>query len=216
MRKFDLIVFDWDGTLMDSAGTIARCVQNAFADLALPVPSDAQARYIIGLGMEDAMRYLCPDLPLSDYQRVAERYRHHFLRCEHEPVLFEEVALLLELLKNEGYLLAIATGKSRVALDRVLAQTDLTHWFDVSRCADECFSKPHPAMLYEIMESLYISPEKTLMVGDTTHDLQMAINANCSAIAVECGAHEREALEKLSPLTCLTEIKILRQWLTGS
>lgn len=213
MRKFDLIVFDWDGTLMDSAGTIARCVQSSFSDLGLPIPDDTQARYIIGLGLEDAMRHLSPDLPIVVYQRVAERYRHHFLMCEHEPILFEEVAALLESLKNDGYMLAVATGKSRAALDRVLHQTELAKWFEISRCADECFSKPHPAMLHEIMESLSTSPDRTLMVGDTTHDLQMAINANCSAVAVECGAHCKLELQKLNPLACLPEIKSLRQWL---
>ena len=216
MYKFDLIVFDWDGTLINSAALIAGSVQLACSDLGLPVPSDARARHIIGLGLTDAMRYLLPDLPIADYPRLAERYRHHFLAREHEIPLFDGADDLLAQLSNAGYLLAVATGKTRLGLDRALDQTGTGRWFAASRCADECFSKPHPAMLDELMELLGATPERTLMVGDTTHDLQMAANARCPAIAVAGGAHPREELVALSPLACLDTVKELGAWLTSS
>ena len=201
---------------MDSAALIAGSVQLACSDLGLPVPSDARARHIIGLGLTDAMRYLLPDLPIADYPRLAERYRHHFLAREHEIPLFDGADDLLAQLSNAGYLLAVATGKTRLGLDRALDQTGTGRWFAASRCADECFSKPHPAMLNELMELLGATPERTLMVGDTTHDLQMAANARCPAIAVAGGAHPREELVALSPLACLDTVKELSTWLTTS
>lgn len=213
MYKYELIVFDWDGTLMDSAGLIAGCVQQACRDLDLPVPSDARARHVIGLGLQDAMRYLLPDLPAVEYPRLAERYRHHFLVTEHEIPLFDGVNHLLEQLSGTGYLLAVATGKTRVGLNRALQKTGIGHWFAASRCADECSSKPHPAMLEELMTLLGSKPERTLMVGDTTHDLQMAANARCAAVAVAGGAHPRDELLALNPLVCLESIKEFGPWL---
>lgn len=216
MQRYDLIVFDWDGTLMDSAGMIARCIQDSCRDLGLPVPAERDARFIIGLGLQDAMRHLLPELPTADYPRLAERYRHHFLGREDEAPLFDGVPAMLEQLSGDGYLLAVATGKSRRGLARALEQTGTAHWFQASRCADETFSKPHPAMLLELMDHFGMREDRTLMVGDTTHDLQMAQNAGCAAVAVAAGAHDRAALEALNPLVCLPSTTELRRWLATS
>jgi phosphoglycolate phosphatase len=216
MQRYDLIVFDWDGTLMDSAAMIARCIQDSCRDLGLPVPAERDARFIIGLGLQDAMRHLLPELPTADYPRLAERYRHHFLGREDEAPLFKGVPAMLEQLSGDGYLLAVATGKSRRGLARALDQTGTAHWFQASRCADETFSKPHPAMLLELMDHFGMRVDRTLMVGDTTHDLQMAQNAGCAAVAVAGGAHDRAALEALKPLVCLPSTTELRRWLATS
>jgi phosphoglycolate phosphatase len=215
MQLIDLIVFDWDGTLMDSAALIADSIQRACVDLGLPAPGEADARHVIGLGLPDAMRYLLPNLPATEYPRVAERYRHHYLTREQDIPLFAGANDLLEHLSAAGYLLAVATGKSRVGLDRALGKTATARWFAASRCADECFSKPHPAMLIELMELLGAAPEHTLMVGDTTHDLQMAANAGCGAVAVAGGAHPRDQLLAMQPLACLDSVRDLRPWLLG-
>jgi phosphoglycolate phosphatase len=214
LENIDLIVFDSDGTLVDSAAAIARCVQEACRDIGLPVPTLERAQYIIGLGLHDALRYLLPDLPSAQYPSLTERYRHHFLAAEQDIPLFDGVDALLGQLSEIGYLLAVATGKTRAGLDRGLESTGIGRWFAASRCADECFSKPHPAMLDELMELLGTTADRTLMVGDTTHDLQMAANAGCRAVAVAGGAHAREELLALQPLACLDCITDLGPWLT--
>lgn len=213
MQRFDLIVFDWDGTLIDSTAMIARCIQASCKDLGLSVPEEKRAKYIIGLGLHDALRYVAPDLAATDYPKLADRYRHHFFSNEEEALLFDGVSALLTQLVDEGYLLAVATGKSRKGLDRALEKTGLVQRFHASRCADETHSKPHPAMLLELMDRLGTEPGRTLMVGDTTHDLQMAANAGCPAIAVAAGAHDREQLEALDPLVCLPSVSHLAPWL---
>jgi phosphoglycolate phosphatase len=213
MQRFDLIVFDWDGTLIDSTGMIARCIQASCKDLGLSVPEERDAKYIIGLGLQDALRYVAPDLAATEYPKLAERYRHHFFSTEEEALLFDGVSALLAQLADEGYLLAVATGKGRKGLDRALEQTGLAQCFHASRCADETHSKPHPAMLLELMDRLGTTPGRTLMVGDTTHDLQMAANAGCPAIAVAAGAHDRAQLEVLRPLVCLPSVSHLAPWL---
>ncbi len=147
MKDIDLIVFDWDGTLIDSTGIIADCIQAACRDLDLPVPPRGAAQFIIGLGMHDALRLLLPDLPPAEYPRVALRYRDHFFRREADIALFAGVEALLAELGRQGYALAIATGKTRVGLDRALRGTGAGRWFGATRCADECFSKPHPSLL---------------------------------------------------------------------
>ncbi len=215
MHNIELIVFDWDGTLMDSATLIVDSVQRACVDLGLPAPREADARFIQGLGLHDAMRFLLPDLPETEYPRLGERYRHHYLPREQGIPLFSGANDLLEHLSASGYFLAVATGKTRAALDRALDRTDTGHWFDASRCADECFSKPHPAMLIELMDLFNTPPERTLMVGDTTHDLQMAVNAGCGAVAVAGGAHPRDQLLAMKPLACLESVRDLGPWLKG-
>jgi len=211
--RYRLIVFDWDGTLMDSAAMIVSCVQAASRDIGLPVPSDGRARHIIGLGLGDAMAYLFPQLDPAQYREVADRYRHHFFVRGGETPLFEGTPELLEELFDAGFLLAVATGKGRRGLDRELNSTGLKRFFHATRCADESFSKPHPAMLLEIIEELGVSAERTLMVGDTTHDLEMAQSAGVSRLAVGYGAHPRDHLIGRMPLACVDDVASLRTWI---
>lgn len=210
---FGLLVFDWDGTVVDSAAHIVGSLQAACRDIGLPCPEERRARYIIGLGLQDAMNYLLPDLPASDYPRLVERYRYHFIAGDQAVEPFAGMVEVLAELHSRGFLLAVATGKSRRGLDRAFSDTGLGRYFHLSRCADEGFSKPHPDMLLTLMESLDVSHERTLMIGDTTHDLQMALNAGVSAVAVAYGAHEKEALYALEPLACVHSCAELSTWL---
>jgi phosphoglycolate phosphatase len=211
--QFDLIVFDWDGTLMDSTVHITRSIQAACRDLHLPVPDDRAASYVIGLGLRDALQIAAPTLPASDYPRLSERYRYHYLARDQDTALFDGVRPMLDELRDAGYLLAVATGKSRVGLNRALDATRLMSLFDATRCADETFSKPHPAMLHELTRELGQDAARTLMVGDTTHDLQMAASAGVAGVAVAYGAHPPASLLKLEPLFCATSVADLRAWL---
>jgi len=204
-RRYDLIVFDWDGTLMDSAAAIVLAIKAACRDMGVPEPDDAQARHVIGMGLGDALRHAVPDLPEEAYPRMAERYRFHYLSRDQELHLFPGVEDMLRALAGEGRLLAVATGKSRLGLQRALAHSGLGPLFDSTRCADESFSKPHPAMLEELMEELGTPRERTLMVGDTTHDLQMARNAGVDALAVSFGAHPHALLAAESPVAILEQ-----------
>ncbi|MDR3053903.1 MAG: HAD-IA family hydrolase [Zoogloeaceae bacterium] len=212
MPKFDLIVFDWDGTLMDSAATIVHAIQSASRDLGQPVPDDATARHVIGLGLEDALRHVAPNLPATQYPEMAERYRHHYFSRSHELFLFEGVRELLIELAEQGVTLAVATGKSQQGLDRALDHFGLRPSFQALRCADQCPSKPHPQMLFELMEELGRQPEHTLMIGDTTHDLQMAQNAGTASVGVSYGAHPAASLRALAPLVCVDSVAALRQF----
>lgn len=213
-QRYELIVFDWDGTLMDSAGMIVHCVQLAARDLGLDPPSEERARHIIGLGLGDALRQALPDLPEDHYPELVERYRHHYLSRDHELVLFEGAVALVEQLAHHGYRLGVATGKSRRGLDRALQHSGLGDYFHATRCADECHSKPHPQMIEELMEEFAATPAQTLMIGDTTHDLLMAQNAGVDAVAVSYGAHPRSALEAAGPLYCASSVGDLAHWLT--
>jgi len=212
-KQFELLVFDWDGTLMDSAGAIVASIQASCRDLGLPVPERERAAHVIGLGLKDALAYAVPELAASEYGRLAERYRHHYLARDPDIELFPGVREMLALLKDRGHVLAVATGKTRIGLDRVLEATQLKPYFDSSRCADETHSKPHPAMLQELMHELLIEPEATLMIGDTAHDLQMAVNAGVPALAVSYGAHPRGSLTVFNPLACLDTPQELAPWL---
>lgn len=211
--NYDLLVFDWDGTLVDSTGHIATSLQASFADLGLPVPTDHDARHVIGLGLRDALTYLSPGLPESRYVEVTARYSHHFLTGDAGIACFPDVQESLARLNGDGYLLAVATGKSRRGLDRSMQSMALAPHFHASRCADEGFPKPHPDMLEALMSMLGTTPERTLMIGDTTHDLQMAANARVGAIAVSYGAHEIADLQRLRPLACVASFRELMQWL---
>ena len=212
-KRFELLVFDWDGTLLDSAGAIVSAIQAACRDLDLPEPPDERARHVIGLGLGDALRHAVPELPEARYPQMVERYRHHYLSHDHELQLFVGAAELIEDLARTGFLLAVATGKSRLGLDRALEASGLGAFFQSSRCADECFSKPHPQMLEELMDEFAVPRERTLMIGDTTHDLQMARNAGVAALAVAYGAHPAAALDALAPLARLHRVEELAQWL---
>lgn len=212
-RKYDLIVFDWDGTLMDSTALIVDSIQAACADLGVAVPSREKAAHVIGLSLLGAVREVAPDLDDDAIQALALRYRHHYLARDHETVLFEGARELLAHLREAGYTLAIATGKARAGLDRVLASCDLAPLFHATRCADESFSKPHPGMLLELMDRLVTEPDRTLMVGDTTHDLLMARNAGVAAVAVTCGAHPEAVLRAEAPAAVLPTVAGLGAWL---
>jgi phosphoglycolate phosphatase len=213
-KQFDLLVFDWDGTLMDSAATIVASIQAASRDIGVDEPSDEAARHIIGLGLNEAIAALFPDLAQADYTRLADRYRHHFMAQDTEIPLFAGAGETIRELHEAGFLLAVATGKGRRGLDRVLDHTGLRPWFHATRCADESFSKPHPQMLLELMERLGATPDKTLMIGDTSHDLQMAANAGVPSLGVSYGAHPREGLLEFSPLACAETFDELRHWLS--
>jgi len=212
-KRFDLLVFDWDGTLMDSAAAIVTAIQSACVDLGIEVPPDERARHVIGLGLADALRHAVPDLPEAHYPQMVERYRHHYLSRDHELTLFDGADAMIAELAEAGFMLAVATGKSRLGLDRALKVSGLGPYFHDSRCADECHSKPHPQMLEELMAAFGVVPERTLMIGDTTHDLQMAINAGVPSLAVAYGAHPVEVLDAMAPLARLHSIGELRAWL---
>jgi phosphoglycolate phosphatase len=213
-KNFDLIVFDWDGTLMDSTATIVKCIQSAAKDIGLPVPSEQAAAHVIGLGLGEAMQAVMPDIDPALYPRMVERYRYHYLTKDHELVLFRGVREMLGELAQEGYFLAVATGKSRVGLNRALDAAGLLSMFDATRCADETFSKPHPAMLQELTRELGQDLRRTVMIGDTTHDLLMASNAGASGVAVEYGAHPVHQLQACKPVFSAKSVPELHQWLT--
>ncbi|MBU1214181.1 MAG: HAD-IA family hydrolase [Gammaproteobacteria bacterium] len=212
-KCYELIVFDWDGTVMDSTAVIATSIQSACRDLALPVPSDEDARHVIGMGLAEALRHAVPAAPEDMYEPLADRYRHYFLAQDQTIPLFSGARETIAELHEAGHLLAVATGKSRKGLDRVLESSGLRSYFHASRTADETFSKPHPAMLQELMDELGMQPEQVLMVGDTTHDLQMAINAGVDAVGVTHGAHPEDQLRELQPLALLDDFNELRAWL---
>ena len=212
-KRFELLVFDWDGTLMDSTAVIVASLQASCRDLGLPVPSDERAHHIIGLGLHDAMAHVLPDVDPAQYPRVVEHYSRHFRQRDPGTPIFPGVEELLRELNVNGYLLAVATGKSRRGLDRALERTGLKDVFHATRCGEESGSKPHPGMLNELIDALGSSRSMTLMIGDTTHDLQMAINAGVASVAAAYGAHPRVQLAALNPLACVDQPQALWQWL---
>lgn len=213
LLRFDLIVFDWDGTLADSTPTIARCIQRAATDLGLPVPDDERASHVIGLGLADALAHAVPSLPPERAMEFAAAYRTHYLAAEEHIVLFSGVQQLLQALGGAGKPLAIATGKTAAGLQRALGATGLAMHFRATRCADQTRPKPHPAMLLELADELAIDPQRMLMIGDTTHDLQMAAAARAQAVAMTYGAHPRSALAPHAPLAMFGAIAELERWL---
>jgi phosphoglycolate phosphatase len=215
-RRFDLIAFDWDGTLYDSTALIVRCIQLACRDLNLTVPSDADAAYVIGLGLHDALRHAVPGLAPERYPELGLRYREHYWAHKDDLVLFPGTLPMLQALKARQHLLAVATGKNRRGLDDALAQAELHGVFDATRTADETAGKPHPLMLQQLMAELGVSPERTLMIGDTTHDLQMARNAGTPSVAVSFGAHEPEAFAEFGPLAVVHSTDELQRWLADN
>jgi len=198
---------------MDSTSTIVKCIQASARDLGLPVPRDDVASHVIGLGMSEAMQAAMPDVDPKYYPRMVERYRYHFLSKDHELSLFPGVQQMLQELSQQAYFLAVATGKSRVGLNRALNTFKLLSLFDATRCADETFSKPHPAMLQELTRELGQDMKRTVMIGDTTHDLLMANNAGAAAVAVQYGAHPADQLDACLPLYSAATVAELHQWL---
>lgn len=215
-RRFDLIAFDWDGTLFDSTQIIVRCIQAAVRDVGGDVPTDEDAAYVIGMALPQALAHAAPGLAPEKYPELGHRYRYHYLHLQDELSLFPGVLPMLADLRSRGYLLAVATGKSRRGLNEALDSVALRGVFDGSRTADETAGKPHPLMLQELMAEFDVAPQRVLMVGDTTHDLQMALNAGCAGVGVGYGAHPVQALAALQPLAIAESAVQLHQWLQHS
>lgn len=215
-HQFDLLVFDWDGTLMNSLDRIVHCLSAAAEDAGLPPLPEHSLRNIIGLGLSEAMQTLYPDEDETMIRQLCQAYRHHFVELgKGDSELFEGVEPMLQSLLAQGFKLAVATGKARAGLDRIFDHTGYDRYFHASRCADETSSKPHPQMLYELMAELAIAPERTLMIGDTEYDLQMASNAGIPSLGVSYGVHDCRRLGEHRPLACVSSIEELHGWLSG-
>jgi phosphoglycolate phosphatase len=211
--KYELVIFDWDGTLMDSTRLIARSLQRACEDVGIAVPTERDALFVIGLNLHDTFNHVAPGLEEEGRRRLSERYRHHFLANEHEAPLYDGVLEMLTDLHGAGRRLAVATGKARQGLDRVLDSTGLRRWFEATRCADEGFAKPHPGMLLMLLDITGVEPRRALMVGDTTHDLELAANAGVDAVAVSYGAHTEDLLATRPALARCGSVPELHRWL---
>jgi len=212
-RQFDLIAFDWDGTLFDSTKIIVRCIQRAVGDVGGAVPTDQAAAYVIGMGLMEALAHAAPDVPRERYPELGASYRRHYLLHQEDLCLFDGVLPLLAELRARHHWLAVATGKSRRGLDEALRAVELAGVFDGSRTADETAGKPDPRMLHELMREFGTEPARTLMIGDTTHDLQMALNAGCASVAVSYGAHDPEGFAALQPKAVVHSVGELSAWL---
>ncbi len=215
-RRFDLIAFDWDGTLFDSTALITRCIQLAVKDVGGTVPSDKDAAYVIGMGLMQALAHAAPDVPPEKYPQLGARYKHHYSVHQNDITLFAGVLEMLDRLKSRQHLLTVATGKSRAGLNEALRDVNLQGIFDGSRTADETAGKPHPLMLQELMTEFGVAADRVLMIGDTTHDLQMAVNAGCASVAVSYGAHEPESFGALGPLMIAHSVAELDTWLQAN
>jgi len=205
-NQFDLIIFDWDGTLVDSIEWIARCLKKAGELCGLPAPEHQAAKEVIGLSIDKAMKKLYPDTDGRTQAMLIKHYSHeYFTHTVSRDDLFAGVYAMLHQLRDEGFQLAVATGKTRAGLDEALTGTGTWELFCATRCADETASKPDPRMLNEIMGHVRASRGRTLMVGDSVHDLEMARNARIASVAVTCGAHPPESLKQFQPLLCLDQ-----------
>lgn len=212
-RQFDLIAFDWDGTLFDSTAIITRSIQRAVADVGGKVPSEKDAAWVIGMGLMQALAHAAPDVPKEKYAELGARYRHHYSQHMNDISLFDGVLRMLADLRARQHLLAVATGKNRRGLDEALHAVELRDVFHGSRTADETAGKPHPLMLQELMQEFGVPPERVLMIGDTTHDLQMALNAGCASVGVSYGAHEPASFDALQPRFVAHSVAELHDWL---
>jgi phosphoglycolate phosphatase len=209
-RRFDLIAFDWDGTLSDSTAVIVKCIQAAVADVGGTPPSNEAASYVIGMALMPALARAAPDVSPEKYPELGNRYRHHFIKHQDDISLFAGV---LAALRERGHLLAVATGKSRRGLNDALQDPQLRGMFDSSRTADETAGKPNPLMLQELMAEFGVEPGRVLMIGDTTHDLELARNAGCASVGVGYGAHPTDGFGVLQPLHVAQSVADLHQWL---
>jgi phosphoglycolate phosphatase len=214
--SYDLIIFDWDGTLMNSTQLIATCLQSACRDIGLAEPQLADAKFVIGLGLADTVRHVAPDADAECSRRLVERYRHHFVTREHEAPLYGGVPEMLAELHGSGKRLAVATGKARRGLERALDTTGLRRWFETTRCADEGFAKPHPDMINVILDHTGVAARSALMVGDTIHDLDLAANAGVDAVAVSYGAHDAALLVTRQARTIARSPAALHRWLVAN
>jgi len=215
-RQFDLIAFDWDGTLFDSTHIITRCIQAAVVDVGGAKPTQEAASYVIGMALMPALAHAAPDVPKEQYPLLGERYRFHYMQHVNDISLFEGVLPMLAALRERHHWLTVATGKSRRGLDDALHTAELKGVFDGSRTADETAGKPHPRMLHELMREFGVDPERTLMIGDTTHDLQMAVNAGCASVGVSYGAHDHGQFEPLNPRFIAHSVRELHDWLLAN
>ena len=212
-KRFDLIAFDWDGTLSNSTAVIVHCIQAAVADVGGKPPSDDQASYVIGMSLMQALTSAAPDVPPEKHTELANRYRYHYIQHKDDISLFAGVLPMLQTLRARGHWLTVATGKSRRGLDDALQDPLLKGVFDGSRTADETAGKPNPLMLEELMSDFGVEPDRLLMIGDTTHDLEMARNAGCASLAVAYGAHPPENFARYEPLYVAHSVAQLRDWL---
>jgi phosphoglycolate phosphatase len=213
-KKYELIIFDWDGTIIDSQAHIIETMMRAIADANLPLPTMEEIRHIIGLSLDGAISTLFPELSAQDVDQVAQLYREHFFASSDQPSpLFSGVAETIQDLHASGYYLAVATGKGRRGLDMALKTTGLEPYFHVTRCADETQSKPHPQMLDEILTDLDLEAEQALMVGDTSYDMDMAGNIRMDCVAVTYGMHDREHLERSKPTFFIDSIDQISQFI---
>ncbi|BDB68553.1 haloacid dehalogenase [Comamonas thiooxydans] len=215
-RRFDLIAFDWDGTVADSTAIISRSIQEAVRDVGGTVPSNEQAAYVIGMALMPALARAAPDVPPEKYPELANRYRFHFFKHQDDICVFDGILPLLAELRERGHWLSVATGKSRMGLNHALQDPQFKGLFDGSRTADETAGKPSPLMLHELMAEFGVEPERTLMIGDTTHDLQMAQNAGCACVGVSYGAHAPDGFAQFDPLFVADSAAQLRAWLLAN
>jgi phosphoglycolate phosphatase len=213
VKRYELVIFDWDGTLMDSTGLIASCIQQSCRDMGLPVPPESEAKWVIGLGFLQSVEHVAPGLDRVRALELAESYRRHFVAREHEAPLYEGIPELLAGLRGRGRRLAVATGKARRGLDRALAASGLGPFFEATRCADEGFPKPHPDMVLRILDETGVDPSGAVLVGDTTHDLELAANAGIDAVAVSYGAHDEALLRERSARHYAASVAQLSRWL---
>jgi len=213
MSQYQLIVFDWDGTLMDSTGHIVDCMQQAITHLELSPLDNSAISHIIGLGLNEAAHALYPDASIEAIEHLANTYREIWLSNPHDAPLFDNASNLIQNLNKQEHFLGVATGKSRRGLDKVLLSTELEPLFHATRCADECHSKPHPQMIEELMDYFGVTARETLMVGDTEYDLQMAHNAGADSLAVSHGAHGIKTLQACQPLDIVDDLHQVEHWL---
>lgn len=213
-REYRLLIFDWDGTLLDSIGSILACTRVTLEELGLPPVADERIRGVIGLGLRETVEVLAPGCDEALFQAVLDVYRRHWIETwRHKPTLFPGVPALLEDLAGRGYLLAVATAKARTGLEMDLQATGLAERFDATRTVSESRSKPHPEMVLSLTDELGVPTTETLMVGDTSHDLEMAHNAGAAAVGVCSGSQSRASLEHCNPLACLDFAVELDTWL---
>ncbi len=216
MQHYKLVIFDWDGTLMDSVDRIVSCMQSAAQIVGLSIPSNDEVKQIIGLSIPEALQTLFTGITDEQIDIMRLQYKHQYLEGDNTPTpLFEHAINLLSQLKQENKLLAVATGKGREGLDRVLDVSETSHFFHTTRCAGEMRSKPDPQMLHSILTELDIAPHEAIMIGDTSHDLKMAQNAGVDSIGVTFGVHDKQVLEQYSPKRVVDSLSELHQLLLG-
>jgi len=213
VSRYEFVIFDWDGTLMDSTGLIAACIQESCRDMGLAVPAEDEAKWVIGLGFLQSVEHVAPGLERPRQLELAESYRRHFVAREHEAPLFAGIPELLAALRLRGRRLAVATGKARRGLDRALAASGLAPFFEATRCADEGFPKPHPDMVLRLLDATGVEPGRAVLVGDTTHDLELAANAGIDAVAVCYGAHGEALLRARAARHYAASVGDLGEWL---